>query len=292
MSVPASIFTRSVSQRAAFGLLVFAAVLWSLGGLLIKSIHWSPLGIAGVRSAIASAFILVALRRPRFSWSAAQIGAAAACAATMMLFVIATRLTTAANAILLQYTAPVWVALFAHWVLGERTRWIDWATITVAFGGMALFFVDQLSHEGVVGNLLAIASGLSFAWLAMLMRKQKDGSTVESVLLGNALAAALCLPFCFTAPPTALSDWGALLVLGLFQIGLSYVCFSIAIRVVPAIEGILVPIVEPILNPVWVFLFLGEKPGGWAVVGGAIVLAAVATRGLAVTQSPQRGVEK
>jgi drug/metabolite transporter (DMT)-like permease len=268
-------------------LLLLAALLWSFGGLLIKAVESHPLATAGVRSAIAAGFILALVRRPRLNGSASQIGAACACAGTMILFVVANRLTTAANAILLQYTAPIWVALFAHWVLRERIRWVDWLTIAAAFCGMALFFVDKLSSAGLAGNLLAIASGLAFAWLALLMRKQKEGSTVESVLLGNALAAVLCLPFVLQDPPKGWTDWAALFFLGAFQIGLAYVCFSIAIRSVTAIEGILIPVLEPILNPIWVFLFLSEKPGRWAIAGGAIVILAVTVRSLVSSSQSQ-----
>lgn len=278
-----SVFATTVlSRRTAVGLLLFSAVLWSLGGLLIKSIHWNPPAIAGARSAIAAILIGLVVGRPRLHWSGPQIGAAFAYAGTVILFVLATRLTTAANAILLQYTAPVYVALLSYWFPGERIRWIDWATILAAFAGIGLFFLDSLSPAGFWGNTAAIGSGLAFAWLVLLLRKQKEGSTVESVLLGNILAALLCSPFYFSQFPTSSSDWTALLVLGLFQIGLSYLCYSIAIKFVSAIEAILLPMIEPILNPIWVLLFLGERPGGWAIAGGTIVLGAVTMRGLAL----------
>ncbi|RPI24779.1 MAG: DMT family transporter [Acidobacteria bacterium] len=280
---PSFFATTILSRRQAVALLLFTAVLWSLGGLLIKSIHWNPLAIAGARSAIAAVLLALVIRRPHFHWSGAQVGAAFAYAGTVILFVLATRLTTAANAILLQYTSPVYVALLSHWFLREKIRWIDWATIGAAFAGMGLFFLDTLSTAGFWGNAAAIASGVSFAWLILLMRKQKEGSTVESVLLGNILAAVLCSPFYFHDFPTALSDWSALLILGLVQIGLSYICYAIAIKFVTAIEASLIPVVEPILNPIWVMLFLGEQPGAWAVVGGAVVLGAVTARSLALT---------
>ncbi len=279
-----SVFATTVlSRRKAIALLLFAAVLWSVGGLLIKLIDWNPLAIAGARSAIAAVLIALVVRRPHFHWSGAQIGAAFAYAATVILFVVANRLTTAANAILLQYTAPVYVALMSHWFLRERIHWIDWATIAATFGGMGLFFLDNLSPAGFWGNAAAIASGVSFAWLVLLMRKQKGGSTIESVLLGNTLTALLCSPFYFSHFPTGLADWSALLVLGLFQLGLSYLFYAVAIKFVTAIEAIILPVIEPILNPIWVLLFLGERPGAWALVGGAVVLGAVTFRSLALT---------
>jgi drug/metabolite transporter (DMT)-like permease len=168
----------------AVGLAFAASVLWSSGGLLIKWVSWNPLAIAGARSAIAAVVLLVALRRPHFSWSFAQVGGAVVYTATVTLFVAATKLTTAANAILLQYTAPVYAALFGAWFLGERVAWLDWVTIAAVIGGMLLFFLDRLTPGGLWGNVLAIASGVSYAGLVTFLRKQKDSSPLESVLMG------------------------------------------------------------------------------------------------------------
>lgn len=268
-----------MKKHQAIGLLIVTAILWSFGGVLIKWVQWNPLAIAGTRSGIATLVILLGMGRPRFKWSAALIWGAIAYAGTVLFFVAATKLTTAANAILLQYTAPIYVALFSRWFLGERTHWIDWAAIAAVLCGMSLFFVHRLSAEGLWGNILAIVSGLAFAWLALLMRKQKDASPIASVLLGNVLTAVVCLPFYWTPPATAAS-WMGLALLGIFQIGLSYILYSIAIRYVTALEACLIPILEPILNPIWVSLFIGERPGPLEIVGGLIVLAAVTTRGL------------
>lgn len=269
-----------LTHRQATAFLIMTAVLWSMGGLLIKSVDWNPLAIAGTRSAIAALLFWAVIGRPRFNWTGAQIGSALAYAGTVILFVLANKLTTAANAILLQYTSPVWVALFANWFLGEKTRMRDWLTLALVFCGMGLFFLDELSSKGTVGNLVAIASGVSFAWLALFMRKQKDESTLESVLLGNITAAVLCLPGYFVGPFPSTSGWLALLVLGVVQIGASYLLFSVAVKFVSAIETMLIPVVEPILNPIWVMLFMGERPGRWAIIGGSMVLAAVTARGL------------
>jgi drug/metabolite transporter (DMT)-like permease len=267
------------TKRGAVVALVGAALLWSLGGLLIKSVQWTPLAIAGTRSAIASVVLLLVLGKPRLNWSFAQIGGAVAYAATVILFVTANKMTTAANAILLQYTAPVYVALFGPWFLKERSTRADWATIAVVMGGMLLFFMDRLSPEGFGGNLVAIASGVAFAWLTLFMRKQKAGSPWESAFLGNLLTAAVCLPFYLGSGPDALS-WAALLVLGIFQLGFSYILYAKAIKHVPAVEATLISIIEPILNPVWVLLALGEQPGMWALAGGAVVLSALTFRTL------------
>jgi drug/metabolite transporter (DMT)-like permease len=264
-------------RKKALLLLIVTAALWSTGGLLIKSVNWNPLAIAGMRSAIAGLMFLVYIRRPRFTWSPAQIGGAITYAGTVILFVTATKLTTAANAILLQYTGPIWVAVFGRSFLGEKaTRW-DWLMIAAVLFGMALFFLDRLSPGGIIGNIVAVGSGVAFGWFILFMRKQKDDSTLETPLLGNAIAAVIGLPFMFGSAPD-LTGWAALIALGVFQLGLSYALFSVAVKHATALDSILVPTIEPLLNPIWVFLLLGERPGPWALVGGVIVLAAVTTR--------------
>ena len=255
-------------------LLVAAAVLWSTGGLFIKSVDWDPFAIAGTRSAIAALVVLMYLRRPKIRWSLPQFLGGAAYAATVVLFVLANKLTTAANAIVLQYACPVYVALLGAVFLGERVSARAWITVAVTLGGIVLFFLDRLSPGGFTGNMLAVVSGMSLAVLVICLRKQKDGSPTESILLGNLFAVLVCLPFMFRSAPS-LRGMAALAFLGVFQLGFSYIIYSRAIRHVPALQSIIVPIIEPVLNPVWVFLFVGEAPGPWAVAGGVIVIAAV-----------------
>ena len=271
-------------ERKAVLLLVATAVLWSLGGVLIKSIDWSGLAIAGGRSAIGAVVLLAVVQRRRFTWSAPQLGAAAAYAVTVTLFVLANKLTTAANAILLQYTALLWIAVLSPWALGEPPRRWDWAFIAVILGGTSLFFLDELTVSGFWGNVLALITGFSFGCLALLLRKQKDGSPVESIFLGNVVTALACLPFMLRSAPSAHGSVAMgvllLLVLGIFQLGLAYALYAEAIRHVTAMEAILIPTIEPILNPTLVLLVLGERPGARSALGGAIVLAAVAARGI------------
>jgi drug/metabolite transporter (DMT)-like permease len=256
-----------------------AATLWSLGGLLIKSVDWHPLAIASARSAIAAVTMAVLLPRPRFTWSAVQWGAALCYVGTVALFVSATKLTTAANAIFLQYTAPVYIALFGTWFLQEKPTRIDWLLILLAVAGIGLFFLDQISWRGRWGDILALASGVSFAGLTLLLRKQKDGVPADSVILGNVLTALIFLPFAFHSPPGK-GSWLGLGLLGIFQLGLSYVLFTKGIRHVRALEASLISTVEPVLNPIWVALAIGERPRSWALVGGILVVAAATIRGL------------
>ena len=270
---------RNAEHARAVGLMAAAALCWSLGGLLIKSVAWPPLAVAGGRGFIAAAVLAVFAPRFRFTWSAAQIGGAVAYAATTILFVTATKLTTAANAILLQYTAPVWIALFGAWFLGERATRRDWLTIAIVFGGMGLFFCDDLRLAGFAGNLIALASGVAFAAMTLLLRKQKDTSAEESIFLGNLLAGVVGLPFMFSARTfPSVRGWIALVLLGIVQLGISYLLYARAIRHITALEAVLIPVIEPILNPIWVLLALGERPGPLSLVGGVIVLSAVTAR--------------
>ncbi|MCB1778913.1 MAG: DMT family transporter, partial [Candidatus Competibacteraceae bacterium] len=163
------------------------------------------------------------------------------------------------------------------WFLGEQVSRRDWLILLVMIGGMILFFLDDLTLTGYWGNIIALIDGFCFGWMALFMRRQKDGSALSSLLLGNLIAGVIGLPFMFQFMPD-LSSWFGLVLLGVVQLGLPYILFALALRHVRAVEGILIPMIEPVLNPVWVFLMMGEKPGVWALLGGAIILGAVMVR--------------
>ncbi|MFH1059358.1 MAG: DMT family transporter [Pseudomonadota bacterium] len=270
-----------MSERAhAALLLVLAAVLWSSGGLLIKLVDWSPLAIAGTRSAVAGLFVWLVLRgRLCLDCTRPQVAAAVAYAAAVISFVAATKLTTAANAILLQYTSPLYAALLAPRLLGERTSGRDWFFTLLTLAGMGLFFLDQLSPAGLTGNLLALMSGLAVACLALALR-QTGAASSTPIVLGNFLAALACLPFAVGAGWPGWEALGIIAFLGVVQLGLPYYLYSLAVRRVSALEVTLIPVIEPILNPLWVAIFLGEVPGLGAAAGGGLVLAAVTAWGL------------
>jgi drug/metabolite transporter (DMT)-like permease len=273
----------SRQRKKAVLMLICAALFWSTGGLLIKSVTIHPMAIAGVRSGIACLVVLLFLGRPRFTWTISQIGGALSYAATVTLFVFATKLTTAANAILLEYTAPVYIALLGSWFLRERTTAADWLMIGACLLGMILFFMDSLAPGQLLGNVLGILTGLTFAFLAVFLRKQKNTSNLESILLGNAIVAVIGIPFLSLGIPDA-KDLSWLLLMGTLQLGLPYILYAKAIKRVTALDSILIPIIEPILNPLWVFLLIGERPGPWAVVGGIIVLMAVTIRSVFIVR--------
>lgn len=269
---PAKPHTRAVGQ------MVVAALCWSLGGVLIKLIPWPALAVAGGRGVIAAIFLLLTNRPLRFTFSRVQWLGALGYGACTILFCLANKYTTAANAIVLQYTAPIWIALFGNWFLGERATLTDWITIAAVLGGMGLFFADSLVGGHVFGNSIALLSGVAFAGMTLALRKQKDASAAESIILGNLLAFAVGLPWMIHAPALRLSGWGALLTLGVVQLGFSYWLYARAIRHITALEAVLLPVIEPLLNPVWVLLTVGEKPSLWSLAGGLVVLTAVTLR--------------
>ena len=282
----------SMPQSKAVVLLVITALLWSTGGFLVKSINLNPFAIAGARSLIAALVITMMIRKPLFTWSPYQWGGAVTYAATVILYVVANKLTTAANVVLLMYTAPISVIAFAPWFLGEKSSVRDWLAVLFIMTGIVIFFLDRLSPAGFLGNILAVLSGISFGWMTLFLRKQKRGSPVESVLLGNLIAAAVGMPFLFRSEIPPVEEIGLLLALGVLQLGVSYLLYSRAIKHVEAFQAVLVTMLEPILNPVWVFLLHGERPSQWAIAGGILVLLTVALHGLASNRSSTPSVRR
>lgn len=268
------------SHPAAVGLILVAAGLWSLGGIGIKQVEWNAPAIAATRGIIAALTIFLWTRgRLHFTWSRWQIGAAVAYAATTLLFVMANKLTTAANAILLQYSAPIYIALLAPRLLGEPSRPGDWISVLITLGGMSLFFFDELDARGTWGSVVAIGSGVTLAAMVLCLRKQKDGSPVESAVLGNLIVVVIGVPFLHGPWPDA-TGWTWLALLGVVQLGVGYLAYARAVRRATAMEAALLPMIEPVLNPIWVLLAVGETPGRFALIGGAIVLSTVAWRAL------------
>jgi drug/metabolite transporter (DMT)-like permease len=261
--------------------LLAAAALWSTAGAGMKLCALSALQITGARSLVAGLFLLAvvpeARRRPRRRMALA----AGAYAATVILFVLANKLTTAANAIFIQDTAPLWVLFLSIWLLHERPRRGDLLAIPVYGVGLALFFFDELSAGQRIGNLIALASGLTFALLVVGMRLAREDAKA-ALVLGNLLAAALTLPFWGLGPAPRPVDLAIVAYLGVVQLGLAYVCFGRGIERVPALEASLLVLLEPVLNPIWTFLLAGERPGPWALAGASVVVAATIWRTLAV----------
>lgn len=255
-----------------------AALLWSSGGIAIKLVDATPIAIAGLRSGIA-AVVLFAWFRPRVKrWSPSFLIAVVSYAACLTTFVLATRWTTAANAIFLQYAGVFWVMLFSPLVLKEPRKREDVIAIVTAFGGMALFFIGDFEPRGLAGNIAAVVSSIFFALLIIGLRLERDASAEAAITWGNVLAIVALAPFLWNDLEIDARSWALLAWLGIVQIALAYAFFVAGIKRITATEASLTGMIEPIANPVWVFLVLGERPKVLAMVGAVIVLAAIAWR--------------
>ncbi len=265
--------------------LVAAAVLFSTGGAAIKACALSSWQIASFRSGIAAITLIALLPATRRRWTPAIIGVGAAYAATLILFVAANKLTTAANSIFLEYTAPLYILLLGPWLLAERIGRRDLAYMGVLAVGMAFFFAGIESpsvsapHPSL-GNLVAVASGVTWALtvvgLRALGRRGENANGLGAVVAGNLIAFLVCLPLALPARGTGAGDWLLVGYLGVFQIGLAYVCVVPAMRHVPALDASLLLLIEPVINPFWAWLGQGETPSAWALAGGAVILTATA----------------
>lgn len=254
--------------------LIIAALLWSTSGIVIKLIPWQPLAIVSARSIFSSLVFLLYLRRFPRRISRWQLLAALSYILTQLLYVSSLRLTAAANSIFLQYTAPLYIVALGYWLLREKPSAADWLALPVIFAGMGLFLGDSLNAGNGWGNFLAALSGIALALMTIALRAQKDGSPAESFLLANLFTATFGFAFVLQQPWTW-ANWLGIAYLGTFQVGLAFLLYAIAIKTIPALEATLIGTLEPIFNPVWVFLFLAERPGPLALAGALLVLTGV-----------------
>jgi drug/metabolite transporter, DME family len=256
-----------------------AALLWSTGGLFIKWTSLSGLELSSLRSFFALLTVAVFTRHEGFGLNGITAAAAILYAVLVILFVMATKETTAANAIFLQYTAPVYLLILEPVVYKEKFRGRDLVTVLVCVGGMALFFVGQLRPQDVTGNLMALASGFFFALYFLLLRhpKARAVNRASSVIYGNLLVVLVAAPWALAAfSRVGTHDLLSVIYLGVVQLGISYTLFTVGMtRGVRSLDAGIICYIEPVLNPVWVFLVLGERPSRWALLGGAIIITAV-----------------
>ena len=257
---------------SAYLMLIIAAFLWSLGGLFIKLVDLSPIIIAGIRSLGAAVVFIFYIKKPKWYWGKYFIGGILFYSSMVILYVVSIRLTTAANAIFLQFTAPLWVVIFGYFILKETVSKFDILAMLFIFLGMGLFFIDDLTFYGFWGNIMALVSGICFALVTVLIRKEKDYA-FEIVLFGNLITALICFPFILEGfGGSSKLDLLIIFALGVFQLGIPYLLYTKALKYVKAIDAILTGMIEPVLNPIWVFLFIGEVIGEWAFIGGLMVL--------------------
>jgi drug/metabolite transporter, DME family len=263
--------------------LLGAALLFSTGGAAIKAADFTGWQIASLRSGIAALALLLMVPAARRDWSPRAALVGAAYAGCLVLFVLANRLTTAANTIFLQSAAPLYILVLGPWLLKEPIRRQDLGFMLAVGAGLLLFFVGTeqpaaTAPDPGLGNVLAVASGLCWALaicgLRWLGSTPGHGSPVAAVVLGNLVAFLVTLPMALPLASHALPDWALIAYLGVFQIGLAYVLVTAAIRVLPALEASILLLLEPVLNPVWAWVVQGETPGAWALLGGALILGA------------------
>jgi drug/metabolite transporter (DMT)-like permease len=267
--------------------LLGAALLFSTGGAAIKAAAFTGWQIASLRSGFAALALLLMAPDARRGWTARSALVGVAYAACLTLFVLANRLTTAANTIFLQSTAPLYILLLAPWLLKEPVRRRDIGFMLVVGLGLMLFFVgvDQpvaTAPDPVRGNVLALVSGFCWALtvcgLRWLTARPGRGSPVAAVASGNLTAFLVTLPFAVPLGSHSFTDWSIVIYLGVFQIALAYVLVTSAINHIPALEASMILLIEPALNPLWAWLMQGEVPGMWAMIGGAIILGATTAK--------------
>jgi drug/metabolite transporter (DMT)-like permease len=273
-----------VARSARFRLLL-AAALFSTGGVAIKGCGLSPWQVSAFRSGIGALTLLALAPESRRGWTLRTLVVGLAYAGTVTLFALANRMTTSANAIFLQSTAPLYLLLLGPWLLREPLHRRDLAFLGALAVGMAFFFVgvepaSRTAPDPGLGNALAAGSGLCWALTILGLRwLGRDGSGgAGATVVGNLLGCALALPFALPLGASTPTDWALVTFLGVVQIGVSYVLVTRATRHVPALEATLLLLLEPVLNPIWSWLVHGERPGPWSLVGGAIILVATFAR--------------
>ena len=264
-------------NRAIFEMLLCAA-MWSIAGIFIKLIPWNSIVIAGIRSLIAGGVMFAYMRFKKIGFTADRrslLGGLALCC-TLTCFVAANKLTTAANSIVLQFTAPMFIVVFSVLFLKKRFTRSDVTAVVLTMLGISLFFFDQLTPGHLLGNCVAIAAGVAFACYYMSLEGATESERMSAILMAHGLTFCVSLPFIATEPPElAAAPAVCILILGVVQLGIPYVLLGRASGSCPPLACSLLGAVEPLLNPVWVFIFDGEAPGLWALIGGVVVVATI-----------------
>ncbi len=254
------------------------AILWSSGGLFIKLISLDAMQLSFFRCLIAAIVFALIFRKRVFRLNPLALLNALEYAAVLILFVIATKTTTAANAIFLQSTAPIYVLIFEP--ILTRTKWerINIITIAVCFAGMILFFMGDLTPGDIQGNIAALLAGVAFAAFFLGMRKNDNQYGESSIFYGNVIVTLFCIPFITDLNSISVQDFAMVSFLGVFQIAFAYALFSYGIKKIMAVEASIISMFEPVLNPIWVFIGYGEVPSVYAIIGGIIIITAISAR--------------
>jgi drug/metabolite transporter (DMT)-like permease len=271
----------NLSEHQKGLLFVFiAAFLWSSGGLLIKLITLSPMQISFFRCTIAATTFAIIFRNRVLQINKLTLLNSFFYAAVLISFVISTKLTTAANAIFLQATAPIYVLIFEPLINKTRYAKINIVTIAICFLGMILFFVGEIKPGHLEGNIVALFSGLAFAAFFLGMKKNDHRYQQSSIFYGNVLVAIICIPFLFSLEVLTFGNLWMVTFLGIFQIAIAYAFFASGLKRVIAVEASIISMVEPLFNPVWVFLGYGEVPTVTSIIGGLMIFLTIVSRTL------------
>lgn len=259
-------------------LMLTCAALWSIAGIFIKLIPWNPLVIAGFRSLIAAVVVVIYMRRinQKIIINRASVASGVMLMLTFLAFVTANKLTTSANAIVLQFTCPVFILIISALFFKQRFHISDFVTVGLTLFGISLFFFGQFSPGSLLGNCIAVLSGLFLAGMYIVTSRADEASRMSGILLGHIFTAVIgvTMTFFFRTPVTKTAIL-SIIALGIFQLGIPYILYGIAVKNCPPLACSLLGAVEPLLNPVWVFIFASEVPTVFALFGGMIVIAAV-----------------
>lgn len=254
------------------------AILWSSGGLFIKLISLNSMQLSFFRCLIAAIVFALLFRKKILKVNPLALFNSLAYAAVLILFVIATKTTTAANAIFLQSTAPIYVLFFEPILTKTKWKRINIITIAVCFIGMILFFMGDLSPGDIKGNIAALLAGIAFATFFLGMKKNNPQYGESSIFYGNVIVALFCIPFITDMNSISLQDFVMVSFLGVFQIAFAYALFSYGLKRIIAVEASIISMFEPVLNPIWVLIGYGEIPSFYAIIGGLIIITAITTR--------------
>ena len=270
--------------------LALCSIMWSFGGIFLKNVEWNGIAISGMRSLIGGLFMCLVLRKHiRVKGSSLKqtvyLWAGAVCyALTMIFFVAANKLTTAANAILLQYTSPLYIILLGPFILSERNRTSDYVTVAGVMGGIVLFFADGLETGNMTGNLLAAASGITYALASIMFRKSPEVSS-DAMMLSHFITALVTVPWMVTSGMPQCRSWIFLGLAGIVAIGIPSILYTHGLKTVRALTASFITMFEPLMNPVWVMVFAGEVPSAKCIAGGFMILGFIALRSVIQSRS-------
>ncbi len=258
--------------------MLICSLLWSISAIFIKQIDWNPVVISGIRSLFASITIFLFMKAKNycFAVNSRSIKMGLSLCATFLLFVTANKLTTAANAIVLQFTSPVFILIFSSVFLKQKLSHKDVIAVFFTFVGIALFFFDDMSGGHLAGNIVAIGSGVCLALAYMSIGGGNGNERMSGIFLGNFFTALVGIVALFITKPVIMpKEVLFIIILGVFQLGIPYILLVFASEYCPPLACSLLGALEPLLNPLWVFLLNGEHPGALAFVGAIVVVATI-----------------